>query len=260
MVQVELVFGDQAAPRRDVGRVKGREARVAAEDAEDADPLVRAQRGPLAVDRILGSRDRRREADAVLGSLDVVVHRLGHGDELDAVVGKDLTEAQGIVAAYRDEVVQIELLDVVEDYGREVVHALLDLELLEAIRPDVRRKLAGLHLARVRPGRVQPRAAGAIDRAGIGPIERHDVVRIQAGARLHVGQAFPAAPDAHDLVAKLSCAIDDALDDGIEAGDVAASREDADAGGSTHACLPWMFGRSRRRRPRLWTVSYTHLT
>src|SRR5450759_4579425 len=97
---------------------------------------------------------------------------------------------------------------------------------------------------------MQPGAAGAIDRARVDSIERHDVVSIQAGARLHVCQAFPAAPDAHDLVAKLSCAIDDAFDDGIEAGDVAASGEDADAGGSTHTCLPWMFGRGRRARPR----------
>ena len=54
VVQVELVLGDQAAGAGDVGRVEGGEARVAAEDAEDADPLVRAERGPLAVDRVLG--------------------------------------------------------------------------------------------------------------------------------------------------------------------------------------------------------------
>jgi len=44
-------------------------------------------------------------------------------------------------AADRDEVVQAELLDVLEDHGCEVVDALLDLELLEAIRADVGRVL-----------------------------------------------------------------------------------------------------------------------
>ena len=59
-----------------------------------------------------------------------------------------------------------------------------------------------------------------------------------------MGQAFPAAPDAVDLVAKLGCAIDDALDHGVESGDVAAPGQDADARGSSHACLPWV-GRGR---------------
>ena len=107
------------------------------------------------------------------------------------------------------------------------------------------RELAGLHLAGVSARGMQPRTAGSVDRAGVVPIERNHVALIKPGAGLHVGEAFPAAPDAVDLVADLGRAIDDALDDGIQSGNVAAAGEDADAKGSSHSCLPWMFGRSR---------------
>ena len=41
LVEIDLVFGDEAADRGDVRRVERREPGVAPEDAEDADPLVR---------------------------------------------------------------------------------------------------------------------------------------------------------------------------------------------------------------------------
>ena len=53
VVEVERRLREDAARRGDVGRVQRREARIAAEDPEDADALVRAQRRALAVDRSL---------------------------------------------------------------------------------------------------------------------------------------------------------------------------------------------------------------
>src|SRR5262247_4915184 len=82
--RLDLVFGDDAADRGGVRRVERRKAGIAAEDAENADPLVRGDRGPLALDGVAGAGDRGREADAVLGVADVVVHRLRDGDDLDA--------------------------------------------------------------------------------------------------------------------------------------------------------------------------------
>jgi hypothetical protein len=52
LVEIDLVFGDDTADRGDVGRVERREAGIAAEDSENADPLVRADGGPLALDGI----------------------------------------------------------------------------------------------------------------------------------------------------------------------------------------------------------------
>ena len=89
---VEVVghLRDDAARRGHVGRVQRREPGVPPEDPEDADPLVASERRPLPVDRFLGSGDRGREADAVLGPLHVVVHRLGDGHERHAGVHQHL--------------------------------------------------------------------------------------------------------------------------------------------------------------------------
>jgi hypothetical protein len=73
------------------------------------------------------------------------------------------------------------------------------------------------------------RSAGAVDRPGVPAVERPDVLLVKVGARPHVGQGLPAPAEADHLEAELGGAIDDALDDGVEAGDVAAPGEDADA-------------------------------
>ncbi len=126
-VEVVRHLGDDAARRRHVGRVQGGEAGVAPEDPEDADALVRAEGRALAVDGLLGPGDGRREADAVLGPLDVVVHRLGDGHQRHAGVGQDLRVRQGVVATDGHQDVDPERLEVVEHERGQVVDALGDL-------------------------------------------------------------------------------------------------------------------------------------
>jgi len=152
---------------------------IAAEDAKmpirSCDPRVVRWRLIASLARLMAV-----EKPMQYSCLDVVVHRLGNGDQLDALVGQDLAEAQRVVAADRDQVVKAELLDVLEDDRREVVDAFLDLELLEPIRPDVGGVLPAFICGRWFGG-VQPGAAGSIDRAGVGPVERDDVVRVESG-------------------------------------------------------------------------------
>jgi hypothetical protein len=45
---------------------------------------VRGDGGPLAQDGVAGAGDRGREADAVLGVVNVVIHRLRNANDLDA--------------------------------------------------------------------------------------------------------------------------------------------------------------------------------
>ena len=54
LVEIDLVFGDDTAGRGDVRGVEGCKSGIAAEDAENADPLVRADGGPLALDGVGG--------------------------------------------------------------------------------------------------------------------------------------------------------------------------------------------------------------
>ena len=48
LVEIDLVFGDDAADRGGVRGVERRKAGITAEDAENADALVRGDGGPLA--------------------------------------------------------------------------------------------------------------------------------------------------------------------------------------------------------------------
>ncbi len=130
VLHVVAVLGDDAARRGREGRVQRGEAGVAAEDAEDADALMRADGAALAVDRVLGPGDGGGEADAVFGALDVVVHGLGHGDDVHAGVMQRAAVAQRVVAADGDEVVQPQRLDVVHHQGRDVVAVLAHLHRL----------------------------------------------------------------------------------------------------------------------------------
>ena len=104
-----------------------------------------------------------------------------------------------------------------------------------AVEPGGQRR--GLHLARVRARGVEHRAAGPVDRPGVDPVEDADVLGVELGAAALVGQALPAAADADDLVAELGRAVDDALDDRVEAGNVAAAGEDADPSRCSHGGL-----------------------
>ncbi len=228
------MLGDDASPRGDVGREQRREAGVASEDPEDADPLVRAEGRPLPVDELLGPGDRGREADAVLGPLDVVVHRLGDRYQRDPVAREHLGEAQRVVAADRHEVVEPQAVDVLEHERGQVVEVLAaGVPGGSGGRQPGRQGLAP-HLARVRPRGVEPGPAGPVDRPGVGPIEVAEVVGVELRPRSSVGQALPAAADPDDVVAELGRPVDDALDDRIEPGDVAASGQDADPSGPGH--------------------------
>ena len=229
-LEVEAVLRDHAPRGGDVGRVQGGEARIAPEDPEDADPLVRSERRPLAIDGVLGPRDGGREADAVLRLANVVVHRLGDGDDLDPRVGEDLRVREGVVAADRDQGVDPQPFEVLEHDGREVVDALARLERGQAFVRHDRRELVGPHPFRIGAARVEVRAAGPVDGPGVQAVKRADVLEVRLGARPHVGESLPAAAQAGHLEAELAGAIDHALDDGVEAGNVAASGEDADFG------------------------------
>ena len=202
---------------------------MAAEDAEHPDALVGADGRALAVDGVLCPRDGGREADAVLRTLHVVVHRLGHGDDVHAGIVQRAAVAQGVVAADGDEVIQAHGLDVLHHQRSEVIAVLIELHRLGTLGVEVRRQRRLLHLARVGARAVQPGAAGAVDGAGVVDVQRYHVAFVEHAPGLLVGQPFPAAPDADDLEAELMGPVRHPLDDAVQAGDVAAPRQDADA-------------------------------
>ena len=180
----------------------------------------------------MARRDGGGEADAVLGVADVVVHRLRHGDDFDALAVEFGGIAESVVAADGDQVVEAEGLDVLEHAG--VMSKTVDGDALlgglacgnSALRGSAGASSSSTGLVREL---CRIRAAGAVDRAGILAIQRQDVARAARRVlQVDVRQAFPAAADADHLAADLAAAIDHRFDDGIQTRDVAAARENAD--------------------------------
>ena len=78
------------------------------------------------MDELDAAGDRGREPDAVVGAVDVVVHRLRDGDDRDAFVVQSQPVRQRVVAADRDQRVEAEVLDHPERVGGEVERAVAD--------------------------------------------------------------------------------------------------------------------------------------
>src|SRR6185436_8995163 len=124
--------------------------------------------------------------------------------------------------------VDTERVEVREHPRRQVVQPITDGIRLPFRLAHPRWEGVGSHLARVRPRGVEDGPAGALDRSRVDPIERPDVVRIEVLADAQVREALPATPDPEHGMPDLRGAIDDALDDGVQAGNVATAGQDGD--------------------------------
>src|SRR4029079_1731221 len=189
---------DHATRRSHVRGVEGGEAGIATEDPEYADPLVRAERCALAIDRLLRPGDGGREPDAVLGALDVVVHRLRDGHQRDSGIGEHLRVGQRVVPADRDKHGDTQRLWVFEDQRRQVEEVLVDAVSLAVRLTEPWREPGITHLAWVRPRRVQDPAAGPVDGPGVDPVQASDVAAATPIRELglDVREALPADADA----------------------------------------------------------------
>src|SRR5262249_56575886 len=83
-----------------------------AEAAEKAYARVGGDGGPLAWDRVAGAVDRGREANAVFGVVNVVIHRLGDGNDFDAELVELGRVAERVVTADGDEVLDAQRREV----------------------------------------------------------------------------------------------------------------------------------------------------
>ncbi len=128
--------------------------------------------------------------------MDVVVHRLGDRDDRHALLVQPVPVGEGVVSTDRDEVVDPEEVQVLQDLGRDVVD--LVGVLVGQVRWDERLgQMAGPRPRAVEEGPA--RTSGAIDEVLRQLHDAGAVVRVGVGNQ--VDEPRPAAPDAEDAVA-----------------------------------------------------------
>ena len=181
---------------------RGDPARVPAHDLDDHHAVVALRGGVDAVDGLGRDGHRGVEPDRLVRAPDVVVDRLGDGHDPDARLGDLARGVQRAVAADADE-------------------------RLDALR--LQRRQDGVEAAVVG---VRVVAGGAEERAADGQL----VADVLAGERQAepVDDAPPPVAEADDRVPVLAlAALDDGADRGVQAGDVAATREQTDSHAGT---------------------------
>ena len=207
---------------------------------------MRTGRRPQRVRQLDGARHARPEADAVVRAGHVVVHRLGNGNDLDPFLVEPVAVAERIVPADRNQVVQPQEFDVLEDVWRDVV------DVIGVAVGQMRRNHGLGQVARAGAGRMQERASGPS--RTVHHLLGQDLVALRVvGIRLRndVHQTGPTAADPDHAVPFAHGADGHGADGGIEAGDVAAARKDADGAfvGSHGGCRKnWGWGAIRRQR------------
>jgi hypothetical protein len=159
--------------------VERRKSGVAAKDAENADSLVEADSGALPLDGVAGAGGRDRDADAVLGVADVVVHRLRDGDDLDAEVVELGCVNERIVAADGDQMFDAEPREVRQHLAGKVPRLGCDAPFgtqgdWKVLADEMIGQL--LHFGRIGAARVQHGAATLVDGASVFTIQRDNVV------------------------------------------------------------------------------------
>ncbi|MNX90407.1 hypothetical protein D3C86_1224530 [compost metagenome] len=220
LLHVEGDLGDQDdVDRAGHARLEGDPARGAAHDLEDHHPVVALGGGEQLVDGLGGRGHRRVEAEGLVRRVEVVVDGLGDADQVHALLGQVVPDAEGAVAADEDQRIQAQLVVAADHLVRHVLEhglAILDDRVLEGVAAV---------------GGPEDGAAPRDDAADVVEAEGHDEVRLE--------QAVEAVPNADDLPAVLGDRhLGDGADDGVQAGGIPAAGRNCDALGHGFWFLP----------------------
>ena len=151
MFDLDGVFGNHAPIRRAGHRRQQRGvARIAAEDFDYEEALVRTGGCAQPVRELDRARHAGAESNAVVGPENVVVHRLWNGHDIHTLVVQPFAIAERIVPADGDQNVDANMPEILEHILRDVVDLLaIPREMLwqpgvwQMTRPDARRMQEG---------------------------------------------------------------------------------------------------------------------
>src|SRR6185436_1892988 len=148
LLRIERDFGDEGPiDTSKVGTYETGLAAVSPEQFDHRDSYVRAGAGPKLVYELNAASDCGAESYAVVRSIDVVVHRLRYGDDLDSLCVKALAVAQSVVASDWDQRVHPKVFEDAKDVRREVARPRTSLFCLRVFGFEEYRLLFGPHLS-----------------------------------------------------------------------------------------------------------------
>jgi hypothetical protein len=161
-------------------------------------------RGMQAVDGLHGDVHRGVEAESEVRGPQVVVDGLRHADDLAACLVQFARDAEGVLAADRDQRVDAQALEVLQN----------------ALDPGL--AVGGGGLVRgVGPRRSENRSPAGQDAPDRGNVEHHGVA---------LKRAAPAVPETEELhLVFLRASPHDRPDHGVQAGTIAATGENSDS-------------------------------
>ena len=230
-------LGDQSP--LDAREIRGQKtglSRVSTEQLDDQEALVRAGGRAQVVDEMNRSRDRGREPDAVVGPVDVVVHRLGHRQHGDPLQMQTPRVRQRPVTADGDQGVEAQPLDDSQHVlggveGRTVLGVFATQLTREMLRNLMRQQEP-----RVEPRTVKNRPTGSVDAVRARAIELHEpelVGFVFTGPQVH--QRSPPASQADQLHAARREPPSEGLQDCVQPRHVTPTGENAHPpNGRTH--------------------------
>lgn len=197
---------DDVGAAGDAG-VEGDPAGVAPHDFEDEDAVVAFGGGSEAVEGVGGARDGGVEAEGEDGALEVVVDGFGHADDGDAELVHLLGDAEGAVAADRDQGAEAE--------GLHAAFGVLEQFAGEAAAFAV----AGFGGETASIGGAEDGAAAEQETVEFLVVQGLDAMRFE--------QSLIPAEDSDRLPAAFVCGFCDGADDGVQAGAISAPGDDA---------------------------------
>ncbi len=171
----------------------------------------------------------RAEADAVVRAVDVIIHRLGDGDDGEAFAMQAFAKAERIVTADGDQAIDAQEFQVAQHMWGEVEDALFVgrgriLRVAQKVR-----HILGLDFGRVGAAGMEEGTTGAIDGTHPVDVELDEAVIVGCRvSRVELEQTAPTAANAHHFVAFVNCAINHGFDARVQSRYVTATCQNTD--------------------------------
>src|SRR5262249_26173957 len=135
----------------------------------DRNAFMRTCGGAKLMKKIDAASHCRREADAIVGAVDVIIHSLRNSNDRETFLVQPLSVAQSVVSTNGNQGINLEILQVLQYVRREVFRLFVVFRVPSGFSQETRH-VASLHLPRIRPRGVEKSSAGTVNRSDVSAV------------------------------------------------------------------------------------------